>query len=200
MSKALVEVKKSAPEPDPEGEARVRAFLETLDSLLDIQWFPNVRWDPRQDTWQGRYALVCRWPQEDRRWELYRSGEIGDCHDILGWFTEAVRAQVPDWQEGEALPTSLDGIEGAILDMLGRQDNTRTSWMQRMKASVEANAARRKKVMEEAQDEILEGLGYKAKWLRNEPIVNLGRGLAENGLDLGPGVNEHGTQGGQDGA
>src|SRR5688572_26054592 len=101
------------PQPQPEAEAALRVTLRDLDPLLDVRWF-HLGADAN-GTPQGRYGLTCQWPQSDKRWEMYRTGEIGEPYDILGWLTEAIRSDTPNFNDTQALPTSLDGILPKVL-------------------------------------------------------------------------------------
>ena len=129
----------------------VRAQLKQLDPLLDIQWFPHVA--------EGRYGLTCRWPQADRRWEMYHAGEIGEPFDILGWFTQAA-AERGDLQDASSLPVEPALLIDKVLDFLGRCDNERQPWRHRMKQAIEANQRRDAELTRQAVDEAVGGLEY----------------------------------------
>ena len=119
----------------PELEAEVREKLKSIDSLLDIVYVP----------WAGRYALMVKWPESDTRWSMYQSGEIGDCHDSLGWFCE-------DIQDPSSLPVSIDSIENKVMERLASCDNTLTPWKGRMKDIIAKNARVRKDRKQEMVD------------------------------------------------
>lgn len=114
-------------EPSPVAEAHVRSQVQSIDGLLDIKWYPVV----------GRYALVARWPTSDPRWQMYQSGEFDDCHDILGWFTV-------DMFDADTDAVPVDSIEQKVMELLGRSDNMRTDWKQRLKQIAEKNIKARK--------------------------------------------------------
>lgn len=133
------------PEPNELVEERVRAELKKLDSLLDIRWFPTAVYNKRRDTFEGRYGLIVRWPQTDRRWKLYRKGEIGEPFDLLGWFCE-------DVQDANSVPLDPDAVWRRTRELLAKCDNTRQSWRARMRYAVENN----KKVREDRAEQVRE--------------------------------------------
>lgn len=139
--KVVARSTRSAPRADRqyEVEAAVREKLKSIDSLLDIVYVE----------WAERYALVCQWPQQDERWKMYQSGEIGASYDSLGWFCE-------DMQDPMSLPVSIDSIENKVLERLASCDNTRHHWKDRMKQIIEKNAkvrkSRQQEVIDKAQD------------------------------------------------
>jgi len=137
------------PEPQPEAEARVRAQLKGIDELLDVKWFPYAIFNEKHKSFEGRYALVCKWPQGDKRWELYQSGEIEDPVDMFGWFCE-------DIHNAESMPVSVDSIEQKVVELLSKCDATRIPHSTRLKQIVERNAKvrrdRRSVVSDKAED------------------------------------------------
>ena len=135
----------SRPEPQPDAEDRVRKQLKSIDDLLDVRWFPYAIWNERHHSFEGRYALVCRWPLEDKRWELYQKGEIEDAVDMLGWFCE-------DMQNAASMPVSVDSIERKVIELLGKCDGTRVPHAVRMRQIVEKNAKLRKDRKQEILD------------------------------------------------
>jgi len=141
----MLTVIRHRPEPNPDVEQRIRAELQSLDSLLDIRWFPNAVYNPRHRDFEGRYSLICNWPQSDKRWEMVQSGEIGDAFDSLGWFCE-------DIHDPESVPVAPDSIMSKVLELLGKCDNTQHPWRERMKELVEKNAKVRKQRQQEVVD------------------------------------------------
>lgn len=133
------------PEPNADTEARVRETVQNLDSLLDIKWFPKAIFNHKYGDFEGRYALVCKWPQGDPRWELFQKGEIELPYDRLGWFCT-------DVQDPESIPVSPDSIENIVMELLSKCDGTRLTHLQRMKQVVERN----KKITKERQKEVLD--------------------------------------------
>jgi len=115
----------------------IRAKLKALDSLLDIVYVE----------WAGRYSLICKWPQGDARWPLYEKGDIGDCHDALGWFCT-------DMTDPTSLPISLDDVENKVLELLASCDNERRSWKSRMADHIEHNRKIRKDRQQIALDQV----------------------------------------------
>lgn len=155
-----------------ETEELARAILKDIDPLLDIRWFDTpVR---SSGGTEGRYAILCRWPQADRRWELYQRGEIGDCHDIIGWCVE------PDEHgsihDGNRLPLDPMAMMDRICEFLGKMDNTRHSWRDRMRSAMEANAKLRKSHIDMITEETMDEVDYHMKRILHEPIVNLNLG------------------------
>lgn len=122
-----------------ETEAKVRAMLKNIDSLLDIVYV----------AWAGRYALMVKWPEIDPRWKMFQSGEIGDCHDSLGWFCE-------DMQDPSSLPVAPDSVERLVVERLASCDNTIAPWKDRMKGIIEKNSKvrrdRKMNVVDQAGD------------------------------------------------
>lgn len=118
-------------------EQIVRSRLREIDPLLDIRWVPLAMMDAEGNKWDGRYALTSQWPQADKRWELFQKGEIGEPFDILGWFVE------PDAEgnihNGTRLPVDPLELMDKVLDFLGRGDNSRHPWKDRMKKAIEHN-------------------------------------------------------------
>lgn len=133
------------PERNEELEAKVRILLKNLDPLLDVLWVPNAVWNPKAQDFEGRYCLICNWPQSDGRWAMYQSGEIGAHFDAMGWFCT-------DMQDPESVPVTVDSIESKVVELLGKCDNTRYPWRSRMKEIMEKNA----KVRKAAQQEVLD--------------------------------------------
>lgn len=135
----------SRPDRNEITEEKVRKQLKELDALLDVKWIPHVIVNPRSQQMEGRYALICQWPQIDKRWEMYQKGEISENYDILGWFCE-------DMQDAESVPVDLDSIERKVVELLGKCDNERFPWRGRMKDVVSKNA----KVRKERQQEVID--------------------------------------------
>lgn len=139
----------SRPEPQPEAEERVRAQLKNIDELLDVKWFPYAVYNEKHRTFEGRYALTCKWPQGDKRWQLYESGEITEPFDMFGWFCE-------DIHDANSMPVSVDSIEQKIVELLGKCDATRIPHATRLRQIVEKNAKVRKQkrqpILDQAED------------------------------------------------
>lgn len=149
---------------DPDREEKARAILKEIDPLLDLVWMDVVK----------RYALTCRWADSDKRWEAYRSQEIGECFDIIGWFVE------PDDQgrigNGERLPLDPLSMMDVVARYLGQMDNSRQPWRDRMQKSVEHNAKVTRERRQAIIDETVETTEYYRKKFHSEPIVGLGDG------------------------
>lgn len=135
----MIEVVCGRPERSPELEEKVTERLRAIDSLLGVRWMPHAAYSPRTRTFEGRYALTVRWPESDPRWLLYRKGEIGEPFDILGWFSE-------DLHDAHSEAVDVDALESKVLALLGRSDNTREPWKERMKRSIEHNRRRRQEI------------------------------------------------------
>jgi hypothetical protein len=145
-------VTRSRPEPNETTEIRVREQLQNLDSLLDIKWFPTAIFNQRDKDFEGRYALVCKWPQGDPRWEFHQRGEIEFPYDRLGWFCT-------DVQDPESIPVSPDAIERKVMELLAKCDGNKTPHLKRMAQVVEKNS----KVNKNRQKEILDQVGDVAR-------------------------------------
>ena len=135
------------PAPSADTEQRVRDVLRDMDTLLDVMWVPTVFWNKSKHRWEGRYALICRWPRSDGRWQEVQSGKVPeqDAYDIIGWLCE-------DMQDAQSVPQSSEGIANRVVELLGRIDNTRYPWKQRMLATVEKNRKRNQALKNEALD------------------------------------------------
>lgn len=135
------------PAPSAETERTLRDVLRGMDELLDVMWHPRIFWNARQLRWEGRYALTCRWPRADARWSMVQSGEQPEdqAYDIIGWLCE-------DMQDPQSLPTSTDGIQDRVLQLLGAMDNTRYPWKGRMLSAIEKNRKRQADVKNEVLD------------------------------------------------
>lgn len=147
---------RSRPEPNGETEAKVREQLKRLDVLLDIRWFPYAVYNEHYHDFEGRYALVCQWPSNDGRWELYQKGEIEDNVDMFGWFCT-------DMHDANSTPVSPDSIENKVLELLHNCDDQRMPHAKRMANIVQKNA----KVRRDRKQEILDQAGDMAGSLHN---------------------------------
>lgn len=123
----------SRPEPQPDAEEAVRRLLKSIDTLLDVKWFPYAIINQKYNSFEGRYGLICQWPQNDQRWELYQKGEVEDPIDMLGWFCT-------DIHDANSLPVSVDSMEQKIVELLGKCDGERMPHTKRMKQIIEKNA------------------------------------------------------------
>jgi len=149
--------------PNRDAEIVVRQYLKELDPLLDIEWMDLV----------GRYALVCQWPEVDKRWALYRDGSIGEPKDILGWFVEGI-------QDASGLPIDPLDMLDRILEWLGKMNNEREDWSTRMKKTVSDNAELRRRRKQAIVDETMDVTEYYQKLHFGEGTVNLGDGSRES--------------------
>lgn len=147
-------------------EQRIRDVLQRMDSLLDIRWFRHAFFNERHEVFEGRYALVCKWMPNDKRWELVQTGEIAEeeAIDLLAWFTR-------DKQNAETPPVEEGAIENLALELLGSIDATRFPFKQRMLSIAEKNVAARKnrraEVLDEAHDE------FGSWWYHLTPKVSM---------------------------
>lgn len=161
----------SRPEPSPELEAKVRPWLQEMDSLLDVRWFENIVPNARHNTFEGRYALVCRWPLMDKRYGMIQNGELGnDPYDILGWYTE-------DMQDASSAAVTIDSFETKTLELLASADNTRVEWKERLKRSAEKNVERKRKLKVDFLENTIHGM---AEFYRNEGL----KIQQESGFDM----------------
>ncbi len=133
------------PTPNDLTEERVNEELRSIDSLLSIRWMPIV-YQKSPDVWEGRYALCFRWPESDPRWGTVPEG-YDEPYDILCWFCE-------DMHNGNSVPMDPESIMGLVRNFLGKCDNSRFPWRDRMKKTVEKNERHRAKIKQEASDEV----------------------------------------------
>lgn len=156
----------AAPTREESTEASLRKVLKDMDPLLDVKWVPTVVWNQLYKRWEGRYALTVDWPQADKRWAMVQSGEQDEkeAHDIVGWLCK-------DMSDGKSVPTGIDGIEGLVMEYLGKMDNTRYPWKQRFLGVIEANKKHRAQIKAEATDEFMDEAIYQYNKLYNVPIV-----------------------------
>lgn len=176
-SGSRVVAKRYRPEPNVETEARVREQLQSLDSLLDIHWFPQAIFNPRYGDLEGRYALVCKWPQGDPRWELHQSGEIELPFDRLGWFCTDVK-------DPESTPVSPDSIEQKVMELLVNCDDSRLPHTKRMAQLVEKNAKvkkdRQKEILDQVE-EVTRNLHYISGHVEETTLQRIFKEVAEEG-------------------
>jgi hypothetical protein len=148
----------------------VRIQLKQIDPLLDIKWVPNAVFDRDSGSFQGRYALMCKWPETDKRWALHRSGELGDPLDVLGWFVE------PDesggLHDGTRLPVDPDMLMDRVVEWLGKMDNQRGTWKDRMKKAIEHNRRLEKSRLDDVNDEAVEAFKYYHSKMAGNPIIS----------------------------
>lgn len=159
----------AAPTREESLETGLRSNLKSLDPLLDIMWHPMGFWNESQQRWEGRYALTVAWPHADMRWRMVQEGEVDPAlaHDIIGWLCT-------DMHNPKSLPTSLDGIEERVLDLLGKMDGTRYPWKQRFESMVQANIKHRRNIKQEALDEFEDEAQYLYNKLYDVPLVQGG--------------------------
>lgn len=142
-------VGRARPEPNQQSEERIRTLVKSMDSLLDIKWFPYAFKNEVHNDYEGRYGLICQWPQGDPKWALYQNGETEECFDLLGWFCE-------DFQNAESIPVDPVSVERKVIELLGKSDNTRVHWKERMRRVLEKNAKRRADIKAERNEAIAE--------------------------------------------
>lgn len=153
-----------APAPSAELERTLTATLAGMDPLLGVKWLPSVVWNARLQRMEGRYALTCRWPSLDSRWQMVQAGEIGetDAFDAIGWLCE-------DMQDPQSVPTSTDGIQDRVLALLGSMDNLRYPWKSRMIGTIEKNRQRHVAMKNEALDMTHDEASYRYRQVKGVP-------------------------------
>lgn len=169
----------SRPERQLDAEQSVREQLKSIDTLLDVRWFPHAIFNDSQKSFEGRYALVCQWPQGDKRWELYQNGEIEDPVDMLGWFCT-------DIHDATSMPVSVDSIEQKIVELLGKCDGTRIPHATRMREILERNAKLRKAKQSEFTDkaeDIAGTLWNLAGKVGNHKLESIMQEISERGIE-----------------
>jgi hypothetical protein len=134
------------PEPSREVEERYRAELKQIDALLDIKWLPIVWWNPKQQSHEGRYAVVVYWPGNDPRREMFQKGEVESDYDILCFVSKDI--------DSAEVPADPSEVWPRVLQRLANADNTRESWKIRMKRAAEKNLQLREK----RKQDFLEGV------------------------------------------
>ena len=158
------------PQPSLELEDRMRPILKGLDELLDIRWvFPAV-FNVGAGRAEGRYAIICRWPQGDKRWTLDHGGEP---FDVLCW-------ACTDLTNANSIPMKPEEVEKRVLEFLYKCDNTRESWKVRMAQTIENNKRQKQRVKNEGLDIAHDEFSYYHKKIAHEPLVAVGIDLKES--------------------
>jgi hypothetical protein len=123
-----------------------REELQSIDSLLDIVWVENIRYNAEHRSFEGAYAVACHFRADDPRRELFRSGEMDNDYDIICWLTKDIH--------NAELPVDPAEIWPKVLETLRSADNTRESWKVRM-----ANAAAKNlELKQKRKKDFLEGV------------------------------------------
>ena len=128
-------------------EARINAELANLDGLLFVKWFQV----PIRGSMEGRYGLCCRWPSHDPRLQWVRDGthDPAEAHDLLGWVCD-------DLQNAHTTPRDPEQIKAKAFELLGKCDNVKFPWAQRIRSTAEKNerltAKRTEEVLDMAHD------------------------------------------------
>jgi len=138
------------PQPNTFTEQRVNAELSRYDPLLHIRWMP-AGYVAEDGSYEGRYALACRWPQADKRWSWVREGKYdpNDAVDVMGWFCS-------DMHDASSVPHEPEQMLSRVLALLGECDNERFPWRGRMASAIKANEDRRELVKQEAVEEAVD--------------------------------------------
>lgn len=139
----------AAPAPNALTEELVNAQLAELDPHFFIQWVPTAYWNARRRTFEGRYALMQRWTSNDPRMAEVQSGKVplSDAHDLWCWFCE-------DMQKADSVPRDPAAMWRLIADYIGKADNTRFPWRQRMAQTAAKNMAQREAAKKVMADEV----------------------------------------------
>ena len=148
------------PQPNPELEKKVVKELREMtgERLLGMLWVPRIVWNQAQEAWEGRYALVCKYPENDPRRKAFQEGETDIDYEILGWFCK-------DMQNAESMPVEPDAIWNRVLELLAKADNTKLDWKVRLKQVAEKNA----KAREQRKQDFLNGVVHDhAEYYRNK--------------------------------
>lgn len=149
---------------DSELEAHVRQMLKDIDQHLDVHWMDVI----------GRYALMIKWADHDKRWEDYRAGLVDNPFDLLGWFVEPDAAG--SIHNGYALPQDPLDMMDTVVAFLGKMDNTRDPWRDRMRRSVEGNARLQRERRDAIVNETMDVTEHYRKKFANQPTIHLGDG------------------------
>ncbi len=152
-SKPLLYAPRVKPEPNVFTEARVNPILQAFDPHFFLSWIPTAVYSERHRDYEGRYAVCQRWVAEDPRWKEVQEGRVpaDEAFDLWCWWTI-------DKQKADAPPPESEGeMLNVLLDYIGKADNTRFPWRQRIAATTAHNAKQRELVrapiVEQAGDE-----------------------------------------------
>lgn len=139
----------AAPSPNPDMEARVNAKLAAdFDPLLHIAWCPTAYWNAEKQRLEGRYALYHRWRDNDPRW-AGQPPDYPDAHDLMGWFCT-------DMHDASTVAQEPEQMFELVRTLLGKADNTRFPWKERMLKSIDHNRKLREQARAEAVDEAVD--------------------------------------------
>ena len=137
------------PQPMPDVEERVRKELQAIDPLLDITWVDDVVPNPAHQLYEGRYALICRWPASDGRWQAVREDGYTDAYDMLGWFCE-------DPANADSIPQDPYNMMALIYKLLQNADSEEAPWYERMSQVFGKNLDRMRDNKQMLDDEVTE--------------------------------------------
>lgn len=146
-------------------ESKLREWLVSLDSLLDVRYVE----------WAERYCIVCRWPQADVRWPLFQNGDIGEPYDSLGWLCT-------DAGDSKSIPLNLDDCEAIVIERLAACDNEIRGWKSRMKDTIVHNKKVRKdrqQIALEQAEEAAKSLKYMAGRVDNHKLESIMQEVSE---------------------
>lgn len=134
------------PQPNPFTEQRVREELQRIDRLLDIRWQPGWVWNDAEKQLEGRYVLICYWPDGDRR---YAGDHGGETYDILGAFCT-------DPADARSVPADPAEVLQLVLQRLNECDGERLPHTKRLAQISEHNRKQHERLKAEIVDEALE--------------------------------------------
>jgi hypothetical protein len=137
------------PQPIPQVEEMIRQELARIDPLLDILWIDEVYPNEVQEVYEGRYALIVRWPSTDGRWIAVREEGYTEAYDLLGWFCE-------DVSDAESVPQDPYSMMSLVYDLLHNADNEEAPWYDRMKQVFDKNLDKMRENKQMLDDEIEE--------------------------------------------
>lgn len=163
----LIWTRYERPEPNEEVMRRYREELQSIDSLLDIKWVENIRYNAEHRSFEGAYAVVCHFPSDDPRRALFQRGEMDNDYEIICWLTK-------DTQDAGTLPADPSEVWPKVLATLASADNTKAGWKVRMAKAAEKNL----KMREQRKKDFLDGFVHdEAEYNRRRnlgiPMVNV---------------------------
>lgn len=149
---------------------RYREELQSIDSLLDIVWVDNIKYNAEHRSLEGAYAVACHFRAEDPRRELFRSGQMDNDYEIICWLSKDIdNAELAIKDPAEIWPKVLEKLRSA--------DNTVAGWKHRLAAAAEKNI----KAKEQRKKDFLEGFVHdQAEYYRNQALGNPIVGVAKD--------------------
>lgn len=146
---------------------RYRAELQSIDSLLDIVWVDNIKYNAEHRSLEGAYAVACHFRADDPRRELFRSGKMDNDYEIICWLSKDIdNAELNVRDPAEIWPKVLAKLRSA--------DNTVANWKHRLAAAAEKNIEAKKRRNKDFLDGFVhDQASYYRELALKTPIVNV---------------------------